>query len=66
LTDAVDDLAYWTTRGQPNLPLELATWQRLGADAWQPDDSELPDWETLFDDSAMDLADLDAYFADLG
>ena len=64
LTDAVDDLALWTTRGQPDLP--RATWQRAGADVWQPDDSELADWETLLDDPATDLADLDAYFAALG
>jgi hypothetical protein len=58
LTAAVDDLAYWTTHRQPDLPLELAT--------WQPEDAELSDWETLLDDPDTDLADLDAYFAAMG
>ena len=58
LTAAVDDLAYRTAHRQPDLPLELAT--------WQPDDADLSEWETLLDDPDTDLADLDAYFAALG
>ncbi|TVS17746.1 MAG: hypothetical protein EA424_12100, partial [Planctomycetaceae bacterium] len=55
LTAAVDDLAYRTTYRQQDVLLELKT---RGAD-----DSNLPDWEALLDEPAMDLADLDAYFA---
>lgn len=55
LTAAVDDLAYRTTYLQQDVFLELKT-----RDA---DNSNLPDWEALLDDPAIDLADLDAYFA---
>jgi hypothetical protein len=66
LTEAVDDLVYQTVHRRSDSPQALANWQRLGAEVWQPDASELADWETLLADPATDLADLDAYFAALG
>ena len=67
LATAVDDAAYRTTYRQWGGPFELETWQRLelrrDSDVWEAADSDLPDGEALLDDPAMDLADLDAYFA---
>jgi hypothetical protein len=56
-TAASDKWAYRTTYRQRDVPLELET--------READDSELPDWEALLEDPAIDLADLDAYFAEM-
>jgi hypothetical protein len=54
-TAALDQWAYRTTYLQQDVLLELET--------READDSNLPDWEALLEDPAIDLADLDAYFA---
>jgi RHS repeat-associated protein len=66
LEAVADDLAYGTAHRRARGPLEPDDWQRRKAGIHQTENSGLPDWETLLNHPATDLADLDAYFATMG